>query len=86
MSPGFATDQATSKRLNVINSQGLQWKRLRALTSQVFTVSRIKSIEPIIHNVLDDFKEEISTREEQASNNVIDIFKYFEMKKFIYSI
>ena len=86
MSPGFAADQVTSKRLNVINSQGLQWKRLRALTSQVFTVSRIKSIEPIIHNVLDEFKEEISTREEQAGNNVIDMFKYVEMKKFIYSI
>ncbi|KAE9552555.1 hypothetical protein FO519_004252 [Halicephalobus sp. NKZ332] len=74
MSPGFALDQATAKRLNVINSQGLQWKRLRALTSQILTVSRIKSIEPIIHNVLHEFREEISTRREGTENNVIDVF------------
>lgn len=86
MSPGFAVDQATGKRLNVVNSQGYQWKRLRALTSQILTVSRIKSIEPIIHDVLDEFKEEIAAKRKESDDDIIDIFGYFEIEAFIYSI
>uniref|UniRef100_A0AC35FZE3 Cytochrome P450 n=1 Tax=Panagrolaimus sp. PS1159 TaxID=55785 RepID=A0AC35FZE3_9BILA len=67
--PSFVVDQVNGRQLTLFFSQGNQWKRLRALFSSSLTISKIKSVEPIMEKAHDELYQVFKKNE----NKVIDI-------------
>uniref|UniRef100_A0AC34FDR9 Cytochrome P450 n=1 Tax=Panagrolaimus sp. ES5 TaxID=591445 RepID=A0AC34FDR9_9BILA len=67
--PTFAVDQVNGSQLTLFFSQGNQWKRLRALFSASLTVSKIKSVEPIMKKAHDELYQVFKTNE----HKIIDV-------------
>uniref|UniRef100_A0AC35F960 Cytochrome P450 n=1 Tax=Panagrolaimus sp. PS1159 TaxID=55785 RepID=A0AC35F960_9BILA len=65
----MAIDQKNGPNLNVFFGEGNQWKRLRALFSASLTISKIKSVDPIMKRAHDELVQALKKHE----NQVIDI-------------
>lgn len=64
-------DQENATNLNLFLSQGNKWKRLRALTSSVLTTAKIKSVDPILRDVMKEMMKNID--KEHQKNPVINL-------------
>uniref|UniRef100_A0A914Q518 Cytochrome P450 n=1 Tax=Panagrolaimus davidi TaxID=227884 RepID=A0A914Q518_9BILA len=68
--PSIALDQENgSSQINVFTGQGNRWKRLRSLFSASLTISKIKSVDPIMRKVHDELIEVLKRNE----NGIIDV-------------
>lgn len=65
-------DQDKAPNLNLFLTQGNKWKRLRALTANVLTTAKIKSVEPILHGVIKELVQTIKN-EAQRGKEVVDL-------------
>ncbi|KAE9554953.1 hypothetical protein FO519_001850 [Halicephalobus sp. NKZ332] len=70
--PAAANDQEHDSAQNLFLAEGNQWKRLRALVSTSLTVNQIKSIEPIIHEVIKEMMEVIERKRTQDPDGIVD--------------
>ena len=66
-------DQEHDNRMNLFLAEGNQWKRLRALISASLTVSQIKSIEPIIHQVMKEMMEVVEKKRAANPDGIVDL-------------
>uniref|UniRef100_A0AC34FV84 Cytochrome P450 n=1 Tax=Panagrolaimus sp. ES5 TaxID=591445 RepID=A0AC34FV84_9BILA len=64
-----AVDQENGPRLNVFFGQGNQWKRLRALFAASLTISKIKSVDPIMKRAHNELVHVLKKHE----NEVVDV-------------
>jgi cytochrome P450 len=64
-------DQEKAHNLNLFLSQGNKWKRLRALTSNVLTTAKIKSVDPILRGVMKEFMGNIEKDFEKS--NIVNL-------------
>lgn len=65
-----AIDQENGgSQLNVFFAQGNQWKRLRALFSASLTISKIKSVDPVMKRAHNELVQALKREE----NNVVDV-------------
>uniref|UniRef100_A0A914Y2A4 Cytochrome P450 n=1 Tax=Panagrolaimus superbus TaxID=310955 RepID=A0A914Y2A4_9BILA len=64
-----AIDQENGTRLNVFLTQGNRWKRLRALFAASLTISKIKSVDPIMKRANKELIEVLRKHE----NDVVDV-------------
>uniref|UniRef100_A0A914P4S0 Cytochrome P450 n=1 Tax=Panagrolaimus davidi TaxID=227884 RepID=A0A914P4S0_9BILA len=68
--PSIALDQENgSTQINVFSGQGNRWKRLRSLFSASLTISKIKSVDPIMRKTHDELIEVLRRNE----NGIIDV-------------
>uniref|UniRef100_A0A914YQL2 Cytochrome P450 n=1 Tax=Panagrolaimus superbus TaxID=310955 RepID=A0A914YQL2_9BILA len=65
----LAIDQKNGPQLNVFFGQGNQWKRLRALFASSLTISKIKSVDPIMARAHTELIREFKKHE----NKVVDV-------------
>uniref|UniRef100_A0AC35FA97 Cytochrome P450 n=1 Tax=Panagrolaimus sp. PS1159 TaxID=55785 RepID=A0AC35FA97_9BILA len=68
--PSIALDQENgSSQINVFTGQGNRWKRLRSLFSASLTISKIKSVDPIMRKAHDELIEVLRRNE----NGIINV-------------
>uniref|UniRef100_A0AC35GSR9 Cytochrome P450 n=1 Tax=Panagrolaimus sp. PS1159 TaxID=55785 RepID=A0AC35GSR9_9BILA len=67
--PSVAVDQENGPQMNVFLGQGNRWKRLRALFSASLTISKIKSVDPIMKRAHEELIEVLKRNE----NVIIDV-------------
>uniref|UniRef100_A0AC34FGP9 Cytochrome P450 n=1 Tax=Panagrolaimus sp. ES5 TaxID=591445 RepID=A0AC34FGP9_9BILA len=70
--PSVAVDQENGPQMNVFLGQGNRWKRLRALFSASLTVSKVKSVDPIMKQAHEELIEVLRKHE----NGVINVKPY----------
>lgn len=68
-----ANDQEHGEGMNLFLAEGNRWKRLRALISASLTVTQIKSVEPIIHEVTKEMMEVIEKKRTENPNGIVDL-------------